>query len=162
MVSLALTLSACGDAEGSDAAPAGSASSGEVPFAAAGSCAETYDVETLTGRDFAFDGTVVEIGSAAAAEADLGYSPVTFDVHEWFVGGSSDRVTVAMPAPDRVSSDGVQGLDDATYGVGTRLLVSGEPQWGGEPLDDPIAWMCGFTRYYDDQSATQWRTAFTP
>lgn len=162
MVWVALVLSACADAQGSDAAPGGSARSGEVPFSAAGSCVEAYDLKTLSGRDFAFDGTVVDIGSSAGGEADLGYSRVTFDVHEWFAGGSLGRVTVAMPAPDRVSSDEVQGQDGTTYGVGTRLLVSGEPQWGGEPLEHPIAWTCGFTRYYDADTAAEWVRAFTP
>lgn len=45
------------------------------------------------------------------------------------------------------------------YGVGTRLLVSGGPRWGGPPLRDAIAWGCGFTRYYDPQTAADWAAA---
>jgi hypothetical protein len=160
IVSLAVSLTACGDA-GNQGAQPDSGPSGELPSSAAASCVETYAVQTLQGRDFAFDGTVADIGPASSGEADIGYSAATFDVHEWYRGGSPDRVTVAMPGPDRVSSDGVQGRDDATYGVGTRLLVSGEPQWGGKPLEDPIAWMCGFTRYHDEGTAAQWRAALT-
>lgn len=49
-----------------------------------------------------------------------------------------------------------------SYGVGTRLLVSGEPRWGGtDPLRDAFAWGCGFTRYYDAQAATDWTDAFS-
>jgi hypothetical protein len=46
----------------------------------------------------------------------------------------------------------------ATYEVGTRLLVSGEPRWGGAPLDRAIAYGCGgFTRYYEAALAEEWR-----
>ena len=44
------------------------------------------------------------------------------------------------------------------YDIGSRLLVSGEPRWEGSPLDAPIAWGCGFARYYDPQTAAVWRT----
>jgi len=33
-----------------------------------------------------------------------------------------------------------------SYGVGSRLLVSGEPRWGGGALTNAIAWGCGFTQ----------------
>ena len=45
------------------------------------------------------------------------------------------------------------------YQIGTRLLVSGTPRWGGAPLADPIAWGCGFTRYYSRATAAEWSTA---
>jgi len=67
-------------------------------------------------------------------------------------------VTLDMtpPQPDR----GQAVLESAlSYGVGTRLLVSGEPRWGGAPLTDAIAWGCGFTRYYDPATADAWRNA---
>lgn len=47
-----------------------------------------------------------------------------------------------------------------SYGLGTRLLVSGEPRWGGGALTDAMAWGCGFTRYYDKATADNWRAAF--
>ena len=43
----------------------------------------------------------------------------------------------------------------------TRLLVSGEPRWGGDALDDPIAWPCGFTQPWTEEAAAEWETAFS-
>ncbi len=43
------------------------------------------------------------------------------------------------------------------YGTGSRLLISGEPQWGSAPLDAPIAWSCGFSRYYAEKTAPSGR-----
>ena len=40
--------------------------------------------------------------------------------------------------------------------LGTRLLVSGEPRWGGDALDEPIAWPCGFTRPWTEEEAAEW------
>ncbi|MGZ4724548.1 MAG: hypothetical protein ACXV5U_08960 [Ilumatobacteraceae bacterium] len=42
---------------------------------------------------------------------------------------------------------------------GTRLLVTGEPRWGGQPLDDPIAWGCGFTQRWSTGAANSWANA---
>lgn len=117
-----------------------------------GSCVEQYDPATLTGRSFAFDGTVRAIGPDGG---HLDYASVTFTVNEWFRGGPEPEVTVALPPPDVPTSAG-----GPAYGTGTRLLVSGEPASGGAPLDEPLGWLCGFTRYYDAATAQQWRTAF--
>lgn len=86
-------------------------------------------------------------------EADLGLLGVTFEVREWFAGGRGERVTVDLQP--------VGGLEDPgpAYGVGSRLLVSGEARWGGAPMKAPIAWGCGFTRYHDAATATAWREA---
>jgi len=161
-VLFAVVLAGCADgapvppADGpASAEPAGDA----VSMGGAASCVEEYSPENLVARDFAFDGTVEAVGEAdvSGAEGDSdGSVPVTFTVAEWFAGGEGDRVTVDMPAPGMVSSDG--GI---TYEVGSRLLVSGEPRFGGEPLDDAVAWGCGFTRAYDDATAAEWRAAFT-
>lgn len=83
---------------------------------------------------------------------------VTFVVHEWFSGGDGPQVTVDMGGPE---SGGAPELDPV-YEVGTRLLVTGEPRWGGSPLQDAIAWGCGFTHYYDAQTASVWRDVSTP
>lgn len=149
-----LLSSGCGTGEASDGDAAGSGGSGEVLADAATSCVEAYNLQNLANRDFAFDGTVTKIGDAGSEADDLGYVAVTFEVHEWFRGGVEKRVNVALPAPGQVSSH-----NDVSYGVRTRLLVSGEPRWGGEPLEHPIGWMCGFTRYHDEGTASQWRTA---
>jgi hypothetical protein len=43
--------------------------------------------------------------------------------------------------------------------VGERLLVSGEPRWGGEPLDDAIAWERGFTGPFSEALSREWASA---
>lgn len=82
---------------------------------------------------------------------------MTFHVNKWFRGGSSDTVTVDWYPPHQGNSNTDPSL--ASYGVGSRLLVSGGPRWGGALLDSPIAWTCGFTRYYDPQTAAAWEAA---
>ncbi|KGN32192.1 hypothetical protein N802_11205 [Knoellia sinensis KCTC 19936] len=122
------------------------------------SCVEGYSPAALSGRAFAFDGVVVEIGPSVSdrGDLDLNYPGVTFKVQEWFSGGRADTVTVDLPVANTVAYGEIP--EDA-YGVGTRLLVSGEPRWDGSPLDAPIAWACGFTRYYDPETAAAWRAA---
>lgn len=82
------------------------------------------------------------------------YRTVTFIIHEWFRGGDHTTVTVDMLGPTASS------VQEMGYGIGTRLLVSGEPRWGGNPLQAPIVWGCGFTRYYDQPTAASWRQTF--
>lgn len=43
--------------------------------------------------------------------------------------------------------------------IGARLLVTGEPRWGGHPLDDPVAWSCGFTQPWTADAAESWANA---
>lgn len=127
------------------------------------SCVEQYSTTTLKDRAFAFDGTAVAIGPSVSDEpgSRLDAPGVTFEVNEWFHGGSADTVTIDIQGIGT-------GMDGASseFGwpsqipEGTRLLVSGEPRWGGNPLDRAIAWDCGFTRYYDQETADEWRTAF--
>ncbi len=62
-----------------------------------------------------------------------------------------------MQAPVTASAD--PSDPGYAYGVGSRLLVSGEARWGGSPLEDPIGWGYGFSRYYDPETATAWRDA---
>jgi len=121
-----------------------------------GRCVESYAPNAVQGRAFAFDGVVVAVGSSVSdrgGEADLELPGVTFVVREWFSGGRADTVTVDMqPAGSADPSD-----PGYAYGAGSRLLVSGEARWGGSPLRHPIAWGCGFSRYYDPETATAWR-----
>jgi len=119
---------------------------GPLDSGVAASCAEQYSMTSLTGRAFAFDGTVTAIGPARSNRpgTDYGLIAATFTVNQWYRGGSGATVTVDMSPP----------------GIGTRLLVSGEPRWGGAPLTDAIAHPCGFTRYYDKATADSWRAAF--
>lgn len=122
---------------------------------AAASCVGDYSLGTLAERAFGFDGTV--IGVAGAGSADV---QVTLQVNEWFRGAdpSVGLVTVDVPSP----GTGLRLADGAPWGVGSRLLVAGEPRFGSDPLDQPTAWMCGFSRTYDPATADDWRRAFVP
>lgn len=123
------------------------------------SCIEGYSPAALAERAFAFDGTVTAIGPAGSNRPGVAppLASVTFRVNQWFRGGSGPTVTVDMDAPPTASSSSDSSVPAFT--VGTRLLVSGEPRWGGAPLDAAIAWGCGFTRSYDFQTAAEWATA---
>jgi hypothetical protein len=118
----------------------------------AASCVAAYSSSAVAERSFAFDGTIVGIADGTTNKpgmGDLDTVAVTFDVTEWFRGGSGPTVTVDM------------GRFGAAA-VGDRLLVSGEPRWGGAPLEDAIAWggECGgFTRQYTEEVAVEWRAA---
>lgn len=108
---------------------------GAVELDSRSGCIKEYDADAVASRGFAFDGTVVGIDDAG----------VTFEVHEWFVGDQPATVTVRMGGPTQ------PGMSESapSYSVGTRLLVSGE---------EDTAWACGFTRYYDEQTAATWRS----
>ena len=156
-------LSACtGEPAGSaepvavSSSPSGAVNqTGALDARAASSCAEEYSAPAVAERAFSFDGTVAEIATSGTSD-DLAYVSVKFAVNEWFRGGTTDRVTVDMAAPDATTEEvAVAG----SYGRGSRLLVSGQPRWGGPPLKDAIAWGCGFTRYYDPRTADSWRQA---
>jgi len=132
---------------------------------AAASCVEAYSLTSLKGRAFAFDGTVTAIGPARSNRPGVRLDLVaaTFTVNEWFRGGSSPTATVDMSPPRSAQPIDMSAETwEPSYGVGTRLLVSGEPRWGGAPLKDAIAWEgCGgFTRYFDKATADGWRAAF--
>ncbi|MEN3614776.1 hypothetical protein AAH979_35230 [Plantactinospora sp. ZYX-F-223] len=135
--------------------------SGSLPDGGAASCVESYTPEAVAGRAFAFDGVVVNIGPARSNRSGKGHLNlvgVTFAVGEWFAGGTAPTVTVDMGVPMAGTRD-VTGEVFHSYAVGSRLLVSGEPRWGGSPLDAAIAWGCGFIRYYDRETAESWRQA---
>ena len=121
------------------------------------SCIEVYSPETLVNRSFAFDGTVASIEERTDPKlpAGEGQTPwVTFDVNEWFLGGSGNTVGIWMGQLNVETSAGSVSAE-----VGTRLLVSGEPRWGGEPLEDPLAWTCGFTQEWSEAAAAEWKAA---
>lgn len=175
-LALGLILSACGSGESESAespqsltAAGGETASSErtqeneggpLPDGGAASCVESYSMETLLNRDFAFDGTVVRVGPSVSDrgdDGDLNLAGITFEVREWFVGGDADEVTVDLQTVGEGTAE-----QDLPFRVGTRLLVSGEPRWGGASLDSPIAWGCGFSRYYDEETAKAWRETATP
>lgn len=150
------TMASCADAgeeariveAAGTATTASTVSSLDGPSTASHSCVETYSAETLRNRAFAFDGTLQEIGANSdrrAPDDDPIARVGTFRVHKWFAGGGGDTVTVAMQRQAE---------------AGQRLLVAGEPRWGGEPLDHAVAWECGFTVGYSEGLAQEWEAAF--
>ena len=147
---LVLVAGCGGDPPAADADPTDERT-GALASGADASCAEEYSPSTLVTRAFAFDGVVVAIGDSVSDrddEVDLDLPGVTFDVRAWFAGGADERVTVDLQAAE------------GSYDIGSRLLVSGESRWDGPPLDAPIAWTCGFTRYHDAETARLWEESF--
>lgn len=138
-------------ATGTGALPEGESATG------AGSCAVDYSLTTLAERTFAFAGTVIAIDTGGL----FGTNRVTFQVQEWFRGGTATEVTLDMVPPIEpggTATDSRQ-LTTPSYTVGTRLLVSGASRGGDAQLEDGIVWGCGFTRYYDPTTAAAWRDA---
>ncbi|GAB1644157.1 hypothetical protein [Krasilnikovia sp. MM14-A1259] len=123
---------------------------GALADTGAADCAAYGSARDITARGFAFDGTVSSIASPATV-APGGYTAVTFAVHEWFHGGSGDRVTVTMMAPLRPGQHASEA--GPSYGTGSRLLVSGDTSPG------LVARTCGYTRYYDQATGDAWRAA---
>jgi hypothetical protein len=141
-----------------DTEPASARPTGPLGGEALGSCVEEYSPEAVLGRDFAFDGTVMTIGDGHTdrpGKGQLNYAGVTFAVNEWYLGGTGPSVTVDI-APPGTSARLAEA--SPTYEVGTRLLVSGASRWGGHGVEDALAWGCGFTRYYDAETAQAWST----
>lgn len=137
------------------AAPATWPPSAPLSMGGVASCVEEYSTTTLTNRAFGFDGTVVAVRGATEPEFAGDLVNVDFTVNEWFRGGEAPTASVSMFNPGTLTSVDQAGLDGWT--VGSRLLVSGEPRWGGEPLDAAVAWYCGFSRSYDPDTAATWR-----
>ena len=82
-----------------------------------------------------FDGTITAVGDSGA----------TFAVNEVFAGDVPDPVTVDLgPATRSRASE-----SSPSYSVGTRLLVSAL---------GTTAMGCGATRYYDEETAADWRS----
>lgn len=133
---------------------------GALPDTGLAKCATSYSPEQVAEAGFAFEGTVVAItaGRTDRPGVELGLVGTTFEVRQWFVGGTAATITVDMPPP---GSKTLPELSEAppSYEIGTRLLVSGASRWGAGILVDGIAWGCGFTRYYDAQTAASWSDA---
>ena len=133
---------------------------GALPDAPLTRCTTSYAVERLNQESaFAFDGTVVAIRPIPSESpgGEAGYVDVTFEVNDWYAGGSGTGATVDMVPPD------VHAFESTppSYKVGTRLLVSGSSRSGTDSMDQAVANSCGFTRYYDEQTANAWRDAFS-
>ena len=145
----ALVLTGCaGGTTKPEPEPPASVPAATAPASAsAASCVTSYSPATLAERAFAFDGTIREVEQATDPRGPA-HDPITtratFDVHAWYAGGHLDTVQVWL---------------QRSAAKGDRLLVAGEPRWGGEPLDDPIAWECGFTTEYSLERARTWADA---
>jgi hypothetical protein len=148
--------------------------SGALPEDGVSKCVEAYTPQAVAHLAFAFDGTVTHIGPGTTdrlgfgrldspREGQPGLVAVTFTVNHWFHGGTSATVTADMTSPvtQGAQSPATKGGDRVgkSYGIGSRFLVSGGPRWGGPALQDAIVLGCGFTRYYDPQTASAWRQA---
>ncbi len=129
--------------------------SGALPGNELASCAHSYSPRQVADEPFAFDGTVTRMRE----HPRFGDEAVTFAVNEWFRGGIEATVTVDMGPPGPRVRMSEYPLAGRSYGVGTRLLVSGYPRWGGPPLRHAVATGCGLTRYYDPNTAGAWRSA---
>lgn len=120
----------------------------------AASCAFEYNDATLAERSWAFDGTLLSISTGQ--DSKLGsVGTATFIVNHWYKGGAGPEVTIQYEQGP--ISEFAPAVD-----AGARLLVTGEPRWGGQPLDDAIAWACGFTQPWTPTAADQWLRVFTP
>ena len=107
----------------------------------AASCVDTYSIETLKARDYAFDGTITSIEPDAADGPDV----AVFTVAKWFKGG--DGAT----AERKGTFSAMTSAGGSERKVGDRLLVAG---------DDDFVWDCGFTQTYDAEVAAEWEGAF--
>jgi len=145
-------------------APAGSGSvnlaadrRGALPDSGAADCEPASSAADVAARGMSFDGTVTAVGATIANQPTPAerYVPVTFAVTEWFRGGNGTSITVAMLPP--LAPGELAGESHPSYGVGTRLLVSGERV--DPALGSMLAFGCGYSRYYDQQTATAWRGA---
>ena len=162
LVAFVVLASACGNGSdtGEASGPTGAAgesSSSSSETSTSALCVEVYSPETLSNRSFAFDGTVTAIETRTDPKLPEGENEsqwLTFDVHEWYLGGSEPSVGVWV---DGLNVETTVGT--ITAEVGTRLLVAGEPRWGGRPLEDPLAWSCGFTQQWSEEAAAEWEAA---
>ncbi len=161
--------SSSGDEADSAAMHVAEGAAGSAVFAdtdGAASCVVDYSPHAVaTSTSFAFDGTVTSVGTSLTnngTSADIeGLVSVTFTVNAWLQGGSAESITVDMPAPEQ-SEQASDETATVNYGVGSRLLVSGNERWPEDgATDDLIAWTgCGgFTLYYSDGVAESWADA---
>ena len=106
-------------------------------WAVMASCVESYDLTTLSHRQFAFHGTVTTIVG----------DEVTFKIGHAYKGTTGSTITLtAMGMKGTV----ITSAGGPTLVKGNRYLVAGE---------DHFAWPCGFTQPWDAQTAAHWAAA---
>jgi hypothetical protein len=116
---------------------AGDPTPSQQPGPGIGFCVETYSVETLDDRDFAFDGTVSLIDGDS----------VTFAINDAFWGDLAESITLEAAG---MTGTSVTSADGPALIPGERYLVAG---------DDQFVWGCGFTQPYDGTVAAEWAGA---
>lgn len=102
------------------------------------SCVETYSLDTLSDRDFAFDGTVTGVSGDS----------VTFTVNEAYRGAGSASVTLTATG---MTGTSITSGGGPSLAEGERYLIAG---------DDEFVWGCGFSQPYQADIASQWADAF--
>lgn len=116
----------------------------------AASCVESFSVENLAGRSWAFDGTITNVVPPKDPESEKPedvVTEVTFAVDRWYKGGTGTTVTVlTYNSPGSVTSIG-----DIDPSIGARILASGE---------DVYLWGCGFSMVYTEENAQVFGQAF--
>jgi hypothetical protein len=123
-------------------------------------CMEVYSPETIVNRSFAFDGTVrnIEIKEVPGDFGGFEAYWVTLDVDRWYAGGDGDEVSLWMGSRWIAESDTFDESNEP-FGLGSRLLVSGEPLEEGSA--ELMAWTaCGFTKVHTPEMANEWEAAF--
>jgi hypothetical protein len=111
----------------------------ENPGTGIGSCVQTYSLDALANRDFAFDGTVAAIAG----------DQVTFTINDIFKGEHVAGGSVTLTATG-MSGTSITSAGGPTLTVGERYLVAG---------DDEFVWACGFTQPYGEEVAADWAEA---
>ena len=109
----------------------------DEPGPGIGACVETYSLETLGNRDFAFDGSVTGVDG----------DEVTFAINEAFVDDLGEMVTLTATG---MTGAAVTSAGGPALAAGERYLVAG---------DDEFVWACGFTQPYDEAVAAEWAEA---
>ena len=124
----------------------------------AASCVSMFSPAELKKRAYAFDGTVLKIVEQGDKPGPGPVYLLTLQVHEWFkpADGAGTATVLTFNPPE---GSGYQvSVDFPDYTVGSRLLITGEPRWGGSnPLKDAVAFGCGFSRAYTPADAATWR-----
>ncbi len=102
------------------------------------SCVDPYrGPNSISHRDFAFDGTVTAISD----------EQVTFTVNKVFRGNGEPTVTLRA---NGLTGGKITSAGGPTLTRGTRYLVAG---------DGDFVWACGYTQPYNEGVAAQWAAA---
>jgi hypothetical protein len=114
-------------------------------------CVETFSVDRLSGRDWAFEGVVTDVQVGDPSGLDPEPTRVIFAVERWFFGGSGGSFTAkTYESPGSITSAGSSGGSELSSAIGAHLLATG---------DEQFIWACGFTQEYTASGATAFERA---